>query len=121
MLDEDSKLALQVMFSYNSELAIAHTLKEKLLKITETASSSAEARALLKEWIKLAQNSGLKKFQKCADTYIRYLDGIVNSFDIPYTNACIEGFNNKIKVIKRNAFGFKNFDRFRNRILHCCN
>ncbi|WP_084739350.1 transposase [Thermobrachium celere] len=57
-----------------SELAIAHTLKEKLLKITETASSSAEARALLKEWIKLAQNSGLKEFQKCADNYIRYFD-----------------------------------------------
>ncbi|WP_423230480.1 transposase [Caloramator proteoclasticus] len=52
---------------------------------------------------------------------MRYFNEIVNSFDIPYTNACTEGFNNKIKVIKRNAFGFKNFDRFRNRILHCCN
>lgn len=121
LLDEDSKLALQVMFSYNSDLAIAHTLKEKLLKIIDTASSSKEARTLLKEWIKFAQSSGLKEFERCANTYIRYFNEIVNSFDIPYTNACTEGFNNKIKVIKRNSFGFKNFDRFRNRILHCCN
>ncbi|NLT95653.1 MAG: transposase, partial [Clostridia bacterium] len=41
-------------------------------------------------------------------------------FDVPYNNGCIEGFNNKIKVIKRNAFGFRNFSRFRTRILHCC-
>ncbi|MBQ8523650.1 MAG: transposase, partial [Clostridia bacterium] len=30
-----------------------------------------------------------------------------------------EGFNNKIKVLKRNAFGLRNFRRFRNRILFC--
>ncbi len=29
---------------------------------------------------------------------------ILISFDVPYTNGCIEGFNNKVKVIKRNAF-----------------
>ncbi|WP_203636827.1 transposase, partial [Thermobrachium celere] len=103
----EHRISRYLIFDAYSDLAIAHALKEKLLKITETASSSKEARTLLKEWIKLAQNSGLKEFKKCADTYIRYFDGIVNSFDIPYTNACIEGFNNKIKVIKRNAFGFK--------------
>ncbi|NLJ89932.1 MAG: transposase, partial [Clostridiales bacterium] len=31
-----------------------------------------------------------------------------------------EGFNNKIKVLKRVSYGIKNFDRFRNRILHIC-
>ncbi|WDC85742.1 ISL3 family transposase [Caloramator sp. mosi_1] len=121
LLDTDSKLALQVMFSYNSELAIAHTLKEKLLSIIDASPSSNEARVLLKDWIKLAQNSGINEFKRCANTYIRYFNEICNSFDIPYTNACIEGFNNKIKVIKRIAFGYRNFDRFRNRILHCCN
>ncbi|MDW7669197.1 MAG: transposase, partial [Bacillota bacterium] len=32
-----------------------------------------------------------------------------------------EGVNNKIKVLKRNAYGVRNFDRFRNRILHMMN
>jgi len=42
----------------------------------------------------------------------------LNSFDVPYTNGFTEGVNNKIKVIKRNAYGIRNFSRFRNRILH---
>ena len=43
---------------------------------------------------------------------------ILNSFSSPYTNGFTEGCNNKIKVLKRNAYGYKNFKRFRNRILH---
>ncbi|MFY9377039.1 MAG: transposase, partial [Peptococcia bacterium] len=53
-------------------------------------------------------------------TILNWKQEFLNSFDVPYTNGCIEGFNNKIKVIKRNAFGFKIFNRFRTRILHCC-
>lgn len=34
------------------------------------------------------------------------------------TNGFTEGCNNRIKVLKRNAYGYQNFDRFRNRILH---
>lgn len=41
---------------------------------------------------------------------------ILNSFDCPYTNGFTEGSNNAIKVIKRNAFGYRNFENFRNRI-----
>ncbi|MFY9357473.1 MAG: transposase, partial [Defluviitoga tunisiensis] len=40
-------------------------------------------------------------------------------FKYGYTNGPTEGFNNKIKVLKRISFGLKNFYRFRNRILHC--
>ena len=43
---------------------------------------------------------------------------ILNSFDVPYSNGFTEGCNNKIKVLKRNAYGYRNFGRFRNRILH---
>ena len=35
-----------------------------------------------------------------------------------YTNGFTEGFSNKIKVLKRNAYGYRNFERFRKRILH---
>ena len=40
-----------------------------------------------------------------------------NSFTTAITNGFTEGCNNKIKVLKRNAYGFRNFKRFRNRIL----
>ena len=53
----------------------------------------------------------LKKYQK----YVK------NTFIYPYTNGPIEGINNKIKVIKRIAFGFRNFSKFKTRILISCN
>nr|WP_269445921.1 transposase [Oceanobacillus iheyensis] len=42
---------------------------------------------------------------------------MMNSFAFDLHNGYIEGINNQTKVIKRNAFGFKRFDRFRARIL----
>ena len=40
-----------------------------------------------------------------------------NSFKYRYTNAFTEGMNNNIKVLKRIAYGYRNFNNFRNRIL----
>ncbi|SHH11657.1 transposase, partial [Tepidibacter thalassicus] len=47
----------------------------------------------------------------------KYKDYIKNTFECDYTNGLIEGINNKIKVIKRIAFGYKSFFHFKNRIL----
>ena len=52
------------------------------------------------------------------NTIIHWQDYILNSFECPYTNGYTEGVNNKIKVLKRNAYGVRNFKRFKNRILH---
>lgn len=49
---------------------------------------------------------------------INWMTEILNSFSNPITNGFTEGCNNKIKVLKRIAFGYQNFHRFRNRILH---
>ena len=61
---------------------------------------------------------GLVPFEKCAGTMRNWFAGITNSFDSNITNGFTEGCNNKIKVLKRNAYGYRNFNRFRNRILH---
>ena len=68
-----------------------------------------------------AENCGLPEMKKCAGTMKNWDDDILNSFTVPYTNGFTEGRNNKIKVIKRNAYGYKNFKRFRNLILHIFN
>jgi transposase len=116
----ESKNQLEIMLLYNYDLRQAHYLKELFYEVTN-AKSSNEARPLLKKWIDIARSSGLKEYISTAKTYSNWFNEILNSFDTKYTNGCTEGFNNKIKVIKRNAFGYRNFDRFRNRILHCCN
>ena len=43
-------------------------------------------------------------------------DEITNSFDYPYTNGPLDGFHTKIKILKRNSFGLRNFEIFRKRI-----
>lgn len=53
----------------------------------------------------------------CIKTTKKYKNYIINMFSCDYTNGVIEGINNKIKVIKRIAFGYKSYVHFRNRIL----
>ena len=51
------------------------------------------------------------------NTTRNYKDYILNALKYDYTNGVIEGINNKIKAIKRIAFGYRSFFNFRNRIL----
>jgi len=82
------------------------------------SSNSYEAKKQLAKWYMLVYGYKLPEFDNCFRAFNNWQKEILNSFDVPYTNGYTEGVNNKIKVIKRNAFGMKNFERFRNRILH---
>ncbi|WP_420805852.1 transposase [Neosynechococcus sphagnicola] len=48
-----------------------------------------------------------------------HLDGISNYFWNRTTSGAMEGINNRIKLIKRQAYGFVNFNNFRERLLAC--
>ena len=61
--------------------------------------------------------SELKEFNATLTMLANWSKYILNAFDCPYSNGFTEGTNNKIKVIKRNAYGLRNFENFRNRIL----
>ena len=60
-------------------------------------------------------------FQTVLKTFLKDKDKVVNAMDLPYSNAKLEATNNLIKVIKRNAFGFRNFENFKKRILIALN
>ena len=60
-------------------------------------------------------------FQTVFKTFLKDKDKIINAMELPYSNAKLEATNNLIKVIKRNAFGFRNFDNFKKRILIALN
>lgn len=55
-------------------------------------------------------------FRKKLTFFKKYQKGIHNALQLPYSNGGIEGINNKIKVIKRVAYGYRNFRNFRDRI-----
>lgn len=110
---------LEVMFLYAPELRIAHRLKEEFNKVLESKTCD-EAKEKLKKWIEMAESSNVEEFQRCVRVFRNWFSEIVESFEVPYTNSLTEGLNNKIKVLKRKAYGFRNFERFRKRILYSC-
>ena len=119
-LKEENKKACDLMLLYNEDLRLAHWLKERFYDLCQDTKYSRQRRDFY-DWIKVAESSGLKEFEKCANTYLRWSKEILNAFKYRITNGTTEGFNNKIKVLKRTSYGIQNFERFRTRILHSAN
>lgn len=114
-LNEESLLALEVMLSQSNDLAVAYHLKELFFDFMKSPDRT-EAGRRLKFFILAAEASNLPEFNACLTMLRNWSKYILNAFDCPYTNGYTEGTNNAIKVIKRNAFGYRNFRNFRNRI-----
>ena len=118
-LKDESKLALEIILGHSEELYNAWVLKE-LFRDFAKCKDSREGKVFLRNWIEIAKEAKIPEFDDCIRAYENWFEYICNSLDTPYTNGFIEGKNNKIKVLKRNAYGVKNFERFRKRILLAC-
>lgn len=117
-LTEDEKRKAAFMLEQRPRLGTAYRLKNNFLKVMES-TNYYDGKKALSDWIIQAELANYDEF-KAALTAIHNWDKyILNSFKYPYSNGFTEGSNNKTKVLKRVAFGYRNFDRFRNRILHC--
>ena len=120
-LEGESKQACDIMLLYNDDLRKAHFLKERFYEICQHPKYS-EQRTDFWSWIREAESSGIPEFEKCARTYRHWSKEILNAFKYSHiTNGPTEGFNNKIKVLKRSSYGIRNFEHFRTRILMVTN
>ena len=74
------------------------------------------------DWGKQAQESKVPQLMKMAVTIMAYRTGILAWYDCPISTGKVEGINNKIKVMKRVAYGFRDESFFQLRIyaLHDC-
>ena len=112
---------LNEILNINDELDRGYDLKELFLDIVNNSDYSNVKKDLL-VWTELCKESKIQEFVEVSKTIENWLEYIVNSFiDKRFNNAYTEGLNNKIKVIKRNAYGYKNFDFFRLRLLYILN
>lgn len=118
-LKEEDADALAVILAQSQDLATAYHLKEKFYEFIH-APTRQEAAKRMYHFKLAAEISGLKEFKACLTMLTNWSEYILNAFDHPYSNGFTEGTNNKIKVIKRNAYGYRNFENFRNRILMSC-
>ena len=116
-LTEEQHRQVYIMLDIDPDLSTAYFLKEMLYRILKESEPDKQKK-LLSDWIEEADESEIPSFKRCAQTYRNWFKPICNSFYCPYTNGFTEGCNNKIKVLKRNAYGLRNFRRFRNKILY---
>lgn len=116
-LSDDEKAQVEIMLNTSDRLRQAYLIKMKFDEFMASKDSHS-ARKKFSAWIVFVQGYDLPEFFDCWKTFINWSNEILAMFDHPYTNGFTEGTNNKIKVLKRNAFGVRNFERFRNRILH---
>jgi len=108
------------------DLEEAFKLKDFFQKgIKETTYQEAEA--FIDEFITMLRCAHTKEFKDIKKTFVNWKSEIINSFMVHpltekrMTNGTVEGINNYIKVIKRVSYGFRNFNRFRSRILFLYN
>ena len=90
----------------NQPLATAYYLKEELHEIWEQGDQET-AMALLMDWIVYAESTGIRMLQQFAKTLRFHAWGILAYYDYPISTGPLEGTNNKIKTMKRQAYGFR--------------
>lgn len=111
-----SRERLQKALALNEPLSKGYYLKEKLRLLWNEPSRPAAER-LLQEWIEEAEVSGVRELKRMAKTVAEHRNGILAYFDHPITSGPLEGVNNKIKVLKRMAYGFRDDEFFKLKIL----
>jgi transposase len=107
---------LQEALRLNEPLATAYYLKEELNEIWEQDDEET-AQALLMDWITYAESTGIAMLHKFAKTLRLHAWGILAYYDHPISTGPLEGTNNKIKTMKRQAYGFRDQEFFRLKIL----
>lgn len=97
---------LRELLKANENLNTVYVLKDQLKRIWEY-KHPAWARKALDQWCALAQESGIVPLATFARNLLRHTNGILNHCRYPINTGRLEGINNKIKVIKRQAYGFR--------------
>ena len=113
--EEGERLA-RVLLS-DQRLATAWRLKEGLRAVYRKRTKE-DAQAALTAWFDEASASGLKPFQRAATTLGKWQQEVLNYWNYPITNAMVEGKHNRVKVLKRRGYGYRNDRTFSLRILN---
>jgi transposase len=107
---------LEEALQLNKPLSCAYYLKEDLRQIW-LQNSKAKAERVLTDWIKRAESSGIKMLMKFAKTIAAHRSGILAYYDYRISSGPLEGTNNKIKTMKRMAYGFRDMEFFKLKIM----
>lgn len=106
VFDKGYSSRLENALDMNRPLAQAYYLKEGMREIW-TQDSKEKAAVVLDDWVMQARSTKIPVLIKVANTIAAHRRGILAWYDCNISTAKVEGINNKIKVLKRNAYGFR--------------
>jgi transposase len=103
----------------NKRLYRAYLLKETLAKALDYVQAGRAEKAL-NEWLSWAARSRLAPFKRVARTIRKHKEGILEYIRSRFTNAVVEGFNNRIRMVARRAFGYHSASALMAMMFLCC-
>jgi len=120
--DKGEKDRLEKALAINQPLATAYYLKESLREQFWNCRNYAEAEQFLDGWLAEAKACNIRLIVGMALTLERHRQGLLNYYRYPITTGPLEGTNNKIKTLKRQAYGYRDPEFFQLKImaLHTC-
>ena len=111
--------ALDLWLNDYPELKELYWAREMLFTFYRTKGFNKASRTLTKLTDHLA-HSKIKEIKTLRRTLMSWRDEILNYFKTGLTNARTEGFNNVAKLVQKRAYGYKNFENYRLRLLNAC-
>jgi transposase len=116
-MTEEEKKIVAPLFSYSPLLKAAYKFCCQLTAIYNSDSNATSAHQKFNEWVAAVQASELTCFNRFISTLKKYQPEIVNYFHNRNTSGFVEGFNNKVKVMKRRCYGIFNLKHFYQRLI----
>jgi transposase len=107
---------LERVFTYSPKIEAAYHLREDLTALFERDYTKVGATCAIWAWCKRVRASGLAEFERFLGTIERWIDEITNYFQGRQTSGFVEGFNNRVKVLKRRCYGIFDVGRLFQRL-----
>jgi transposase len=111
-LEDEERKELEKIAKEHPLLQIAYEIKEMLREIYEKRQTVKGGTREIQKWLRGASVI----YRESASMIKAHLEGVCNYFAHRTTNGVAEGINTKIKLIKRQGYGFSNFENFRLRL-----
>jgi len=115
-LKPEERKVLKLLFRHTPKLKLAYDLQKQLTAIFEQPLSPKAAKTKIRAWIKRVAQSGLRCFDNFLNTLGHWWNEILNYFVDRENSGFVEGFNNKLKVLKRRCYGLFNLEHLFQRI-----
>lgn len=114
--NRDEHRRLNEALELNQPLATAYYMKEDLRQLWNQ-SDKHSADVFLKDWMARARSSGVRMLIQFANTLAGHKSGLLAYYDYPISTGPLEGTNNKIKTMQKQAYGFRDMDFFKLKIM----